>query len=1243
MKRLVYLIVVMVVCLGSSFSYAFKIDTHVWIGQQIINDLEDDGKIAIKTGADTINIDINPEIKDAILNNKSAYLLGNIGPDAAPDVIAGQVFIHPGVQDENENYIGWTTDQWLKHLLNKSESSSTASAYTYGFLGHAASDVFAHTYVNQYAGGVFNLFDGEVLSEVRHFTLEGFIANYNPPLMNNEGQNLGEAWQVIEQDDRVARFVRDALIYDPEVKQEYEKGIAGIHMVAFHKLKREVNTLSNDEVWNDLDVWFTQVIFDYITGIELTDSQAQAVVDQGNQDLENFNEISRDLTNAVDNLLDGLAELDQSAFDQLTQDWNTIESKERQRLNKLQQARDELVKIVTPPSCPRIYIPPHCTHRPFRRPKCTSGGWKDDPVCNAKRDLVISRNDELNRLAKKLENEAFDLRSEVVSDLIDFRNDVNEQITALRTLHANLLEFFHDNTGNISGSRNYLKQWDADIDDAMVAYVNATQQLMVNTINPNINTDIDQTMKPLTDWLSCHGSGLLGQPTTLFGCETRDSIDKLKEGIEKILDFTAPPGTKMPQALEEKLEEIVAEEIDEIKEAIKQEVIDAIPDDIKALLALFKNGIDENTLNNVFTTDILDDPKNLIKIGDMATRVKAEMHLKDGKFNPEKFSVMNNAIVLSKLALLDAHGLEQLAKTLGANPSDYQPYVDNFKNIVAGAFANIDGNHQWMIKSPPLPRSFAEIVHNAYPDKFKDSFASDDGFVLWRNENLRNSIFRRIFTGPVSPGIDAPEVIGQEEILFASEDYPYKPCLEHPFPNGLDINGEIDKTCENLDKNRYARQWYGLAQIPGVDSAGILSDLVLRQNKSGQSVAVWNQTNGDLKDLYFSYYDGVNWSIAAKFADGTYSDTASNRRPINPRTEVAIDREGNFIVAWLVGDGGSQWRDGMKVRHFDAKQNNWNGAAINLIENKLVSSVSDESGFELSMQPNGDTVITTRNGYYYLTSYSYTADIGWTLDIPLFYSIDRPNTINTASNNVGQTLAVWGYGERSNQVNAYSIFDHATQQWRTHSEMPGGDIDSVNGDMGISFTDEGDATLAWTNRNGPDRRNYQALIKHYRNGVWLPVQERSSQGSWNPTGTIAMLDSAGHTLSLGRINNGVLKFKHYHGSSADSMTNELEIDRNIYDYDSYDMASDNQGNVIVLWRKKFNVYARHYSTSQGWSDNTETLSTVAMYRQKVRISMNDEGQAIASWFEKDNGVARIQTRRIGFATGHEGTPPISRH
>jgi hypothetical protein len=93
-------------------AYAFKAKTHVWIAEQVVQDIKD-GYIDIEVDGVKKKYKVDPAVASAILANPAIYRMGNIGPDVAPDVIAGQTVIHPGVEDGQS---GWGSDDWAMML-----------------------------------------------------------------------------------------------------------------------------------------------------------------------------------------------------------------------------------------------------------------------------------------------------------------------------------------------------------------------------------------------------------------------------------------------------------------------------------------------------------------------------------------------------------------------------------------------------------------------------------------------------------------------------------------------------------------------------------------------------------------------------------------------------------------------------------------------------------------------------------------------------------------------------------------------------------------------------------------------------------------------------------------------------------------------------------------------------------------------------------------------------------------------
>ena len=188
-----------------------------------------------------------------------------------PDIVVGQSIMHPGG-------FGWKANDWATYLLRAAGTNNVGKAYAYGYLGHGAADVFAHTYVNQYAGDHFDL-TNELLVEERHIALEGYIGKYTPPLVTNSGVYLGKGYQTVRTSDALATYLRDTLIYSAEAQAQYRQEVTAPHMLAFKAYRTALDTAAETDVWRRLDSAIVRYVASQY-GISLSSAQAGQALDK---------------------------------------------------------------------------------------------------------------------------------------------------------------------------------------------------------------------------------------------------------------------------------------------------------------------------------------------------------------------------------------------------------------------------------------------------------------------------------------------------------------------------------------------------------------------------------------------------------------------------------------------------------------------------------------------------------------------------------------------------------------------------------------------------------------------------------------------------------------------------------------------------------------------------------------------------------------------------------------------------
>ena len=809
-----------VVTTGLLFSvspvFGFKIDTHVWVGQQVYNDLADDGRLSLELGSQTIALDVESSVKNAILNNRQAFLMGNIGPDASPDAVVGQTVIHPGLHEGHGNEGNWQTADWLNHLLNEARNDEKGKAFAYGYLGHAAADVFAHTYVNQYAGDVFNLED-EMQVEKRHFILESFIGKHTPPLKDHRGNPLGSAYEQVTIDDELAIFIKDALIRNDQVQAQYQNAPYASHLVAYDELYTSIHSAIESGFFERLDGFILGRIVEYYTGYMPTSDQQLQLQGAVQNVKDEIYQANGSIQAELDRMLLSLNNWNSEKFSQLHERKRTILDKHEAWVERLLDYREQLSLLRPLSDCRRsatfdarlypdpLHLEAHCDREVewhwLRGPRvyyeCT---WLD-ANCVLANEIIEADNRIVRAITEQILSDANEIKRELIDEIEALHRETTAMVELLVAIKQYLEELMLVMDSQTSPTKSTLMGWRQDLNDAMVAYVKAAGQSMINTMNAEADP-----WTPMVEWVDCYHLPILGVPSQVSGCGSRqvgeDFLTSLENSVAGVFRlFETLQGVNSPFVVE--MEPLIEEFNDKNNRLtgvmrnkligkVKDEFEDVVPANIKEIIDLFNTPVTDDLLNSVFTqAEVVYPPKGLIMIPDMAARVKSEMNLRDDSnyFDPERYAVIYNAVVLAKLALLGQTGLTQLAEAAGVGPNRLGISIfDGVDNVVSPAFANIDGNHQWMPVPPPIPNAHGE--YEAFENR--TSYATDVGFLLW-DDSVRNQLFRSLFVGPLSPGMDSPDSIGMTTIPEKAENYPYEVCSSYPYPRD-----DFDKGCRSI-------------------------------------------------------------------------------------------------------------------------------------------------------------------------------------------------------------------------------------------------------------------------------------------------------------------------------------------------------------------------------------------------------------------------------------------------------------
>lgn len=662
----------LILVLGSPAS-AFHMSTHVWISQEVLNDLLDDGTLTIEPfGA----FSVRAEVLDALRIHDRAYRMGNIGPDGFPDIAAGQLTAHVDADG------GWMADDWLRQVLEGAETPRQL-AFALGYLSHAASDIFAHTYVNTYAGGVFDLGDGPDEVELRHVALEEYIVQMQPPLRDSSGRLLLAHQQV----EVPARFVAERLILDQAVAGQYGRNVFYLERMY--------------EYWNALD---TRV----------------GVLERAHEEMGKGIRTIRD---AIDSALAHIRALKQKT-----------------------------VRICIPwtSNCWDVSVwPTYCVFDP-----ATCIG-----VALTELSLVALR-------------ESLDLA------------------VGLQGLV-------------LTSGLNPLVRWRDEVEEAIVEYVRASGEVAKEILKGTAG----DPFRPLREWTCRHGPAFLAVPGTESSplCDFMTALDSLESFVTKIMElqlaladalgyfgWIAAPHAMIMQ-VEDNLTNWLREEFRPLAATLVIEVAgeDSLIADILTLTESTASPAEAAAeLTSIFRFD--SSSTGLLEIPDIVQRVRADMQVtSSGHFDPERFPPVRDAVVFSKLVLLEANELNRIVRLAGVGETLYGNslyHPGRGFNVLRGVARSLDGSHQWQKLSLPFPRR-PGFTDAGWPEERRFGVGA---FRLWEDCEVREKVFKQIFQGPLAPALQAPETVGLPDTPLDDED-PNRVYPGEPFPlsEGSDLRTKI--------------------------------------------------------------------------------------------------------------------------------------------------------------------------------------------------------------------------------------------------------------------------------------------------------------------------------------------------------------------------------------------------------------------------------------------------------------------
>ncbi|RWO88583.1 zinc dependent phospholipase C family protein [Mesorhizobium sp.] len=799
-----FLLICVALTYGIEHAMAWKVDAHVWVAAEVYKDAVD-GRITVGAGDKKFTVDLPRRYTAAIRAHPRLYLLGSLGPDAFPDVLGGQIVIHPSFPG------GWGTSDWLRRLLSKPNLTSEELAFSLGYLSHAAADTFAHTFVNRYAGDLFQAFEHPTAA-TRHIYIEGLVSKYLPPISVPRLGPPRDAASLLRGGRRIVfpeALIRDQILLNGEAAKQFERGGA-LHLSAAYGLYRDLGNLTEqDGPLDQLQSKIKDFVAELYLGIPIDDRITQQLNKLENEITDKLNDAAADLKPILDDLNTDLAEIE-GMPDKLAEESLKVAvdvavefaklqrelDRWRSRANQLQNQIDDLTARGLDTVEKKV---------------CSEWGVVlfGPAACLATKNIRVA-SVEITEFRNRLSAAATMISkslAEVEAKREDLKDAISSGMAVLRERHelnrlarGAVIAMATDRPFG-DGIRNHFLRWRDSIPIALVEFTRANAATIVNTVDPAIVDSFDPErpglMDPLRDWLVCYGPVFLSVPATI-GKQVCGGIEGVGTLKDKISEFEKKVGEVLPplgDAL--RLKKEILTEIEKIKAKVLDEAmlqsLKAFDNVANAKTASFYEAlatdITPSKVNQAMSTD--DSGQRLPIIPDAAQRIIEELALNpNGRIDPDNFPAIYNSIVLTKLALLDANGLQRLARLAGVPDSSIYRnglYGDGSlqaQNVLFGFLRSIDGNHQWQELAPPHPRDTEKGFDNSDfeqrrddPENFGYGYRDagctrERGMRFWVDRVAREVVFKRIFRGRITSGIDEPQALGSGFSTALRAGYP---------------------------------------------------------------------------------------------------------------------------------------------------------------------------------------------------------------------------------------------------------------------------------------------------------------------------------------------------------------------------------------------------------------------------------------------------------------------------------------
>jgi microcompartment protein CcmK/EutM len=551
----------------------------------------------------------------------------------------------------------------------------------------------------------------------------------------------------------------------------------------------------------------------------------------------------------------------------------------------------------------------------------------------------------------------------------------------------------------------------------------------------------------------------------------------------------------------------------------------------------------------------------------------------------------------------------QTLSAAGQDATDPQVALDALGNAVV-VWTRSDGNHdriQVRRRSVSGSLSAVQTLSAVGGDAFGPQVAvgaNGNAVVVWERYNgtdNRIQVRRRAAGGSLTA----------VQNLSPSGQHAYEPQV------AVDANGNavvvwyrFDGAHDRIQVRRRTAAG-GLSAVQTLSPAGQnASNPQVAVDPDGNAVAAWRR------------FDGTKWRIQVRrrAAGGSLSavQTLSDAGQDASDPQVAVDRNGNAVVAWYRFDGA-----------------NFRIQAVRRTAGGSLSAVLTLSGagqgairprVAIDREGNAMVVWQTFDGAdFRIQGLRRTA--GGSLSEVLTLSAAGQDAANAelGVDPEGNSVVVWSrYDGTHNRVQASYLLEVKTLS------AAGKDANASQ----VALDRGGNAVVAWRAYDGA---NYRIQVRRRTASGGLSAVQTLSPAGRNAYEVQLAVDPSGNAVVVWQVFDGVnYRIQARRRTAAGSLSSVRTLSQSGQDAEAPQVAVDGDGNAVVVWSRSDGTEERIQArrrTAGGSLSAVQTLSHAGRQAFRPQVGMDRAGNAVVVWQRSDGANWRVQLRRRTAAGG----------